>query len=109
MIEKSALWHNLPDQLVVHPPTDMKYDRELLQLEPFFFSEIGKHRCYYQEHQNQNGRITPWRLKLRHEPEVHPVQPCQEGEGDKDGGDDRQDLDHFVELVAKAREVGFEQ
>ena len=74
-------------------------------LEPALALEVPKHAHCNDEHQNEDGGITPPLLKFRHVPEVHAVEADDERQGNEDGRDDGEHLHHLIGTVGDAGDV----
>src|SRR4030042_3571276 len=77
--------------------------------EPSFSTEIEEHGQGDGQHQPQGGRVAPGPFQLRHVFEIHAVNPGQEGEGHKDGGNDGEDFHDFVQAVVDAGKINIQQ
>ena len=61
-----------------------------IRLHPFFLPEQNEAEHHDEDGDGQDRRIAPAPVQLRHVAEVHAVPPGDQGQGQENGGDDRQ-------------------
>jgi hypothetical protein len=72
---------------------------------PLLPSEVDQHENGDNDHHSPKGEVSPRPFQFRHVFEIHPINPGEEGQRHKDGGDDGEHLHDLVHPVADGGEV----